>query len=110
MNLKELLNQIPTGDVEVRDALAKDQNLVELNNGSLTYAWEFLGPEAMSPQVINRAYQALIGLDATREKVSSELSLTEKEQKEKIKEEVIEKWSPPESYEGDAITNTYPSA
>ena len=110
LNLKELLKQIPTGDVEVRDALAKDQNLVELNNGSLTYAWEFLGPEAMSPQVINRTYQALIGLDATREKVSSELSLTKKEQKEKIKEEVIEKWSPPESYEGDAITNTYPSA
>ena len=51
MNLKELLKQIPTGDVEVRDALAKDQNLVELNNGSLTYAWEFLGPEAMSPQI-----------------------------------------------------------
>ena len=110
MNLKELIKQIPTGDVEVRDALAKDQNLVELNNGSLTYAWEFLGPEAMSPLVLKRTYEALVALDKTREKVSSEFSLTEKERKKKIEEEMIETWTPPESYEGDAITNTYPSA
>ena len=71
LDLKELIKQIPTGDVEVRDALTKDQNLVEINNGTLTYAWEFLGPENMSPLTLERTYKALVGLDTTRQNLAS---------------------------------------
>jgi hypothetical protein len=101
IDLPKLVKEIdlPTGDVTIRD------RLVEVKDGELIYAWEFIGPNNMSPNLLRRTAAALGTLDRIRQNVyvPTVAEIEEIEKQIEIEKE-SRKWTPPDTHQGD-LTN-----